>query len=264
VNKQVGITGAAGRVGTILTGGLSAKYSLTLIDKRQPQELIPHGCRFVNVDLSVAEDINGTFSGLDAVVHLAANANPQAPWESVLANNIVATYNVFEEAHRAGVRKIVFASTNHVQRGYVMVGSSSVADDLSIVEKNGLIKTTDPPAPDSLYGVSKLFGEDLGRYYSRLFGIQFVALRIGSVSPEHIPVTAMQNDKYIRDHFLAMFLSKKDLVDVFDKALQAPKSCITAYAVSNNNTPVFDLTSTGEELNFHPADSSADFYKNIV
>ena len=258
--KRVGITGAAGHVGTILTGGLSAKYVLTLFDIRQTQELTPHGCRFVKIDLSKVEEVNGIFSGLDAVIHLAANASPQAPWESVLANNIVATYNVFEEAHRAGVRKIVFASTNHVQRGNIMVGSSPVADNLSYIEKNGLRKTTDPPAPDSLYGVSKLFGEDLGRYYSRLFGIQFVALRIGSVSLEQIPIKAIQSDKYVRDHFLAMFLSKKDLVEVFDKAIQAQKDCIIAYAVSDNSTRIFDMASTSKELNFYPADNSADYY----
>jgi NAD+ dependent glucose-6-phosphate dehydrogenase len=264
VIKQVGITGAAGRVGTILTEGLSSRYTLTLFDIRETKEEIPSGCRFVKVDLSRAEDVNGIFPGLDAIIHLAANANPQATWESVLANNIVATYNVFEEAHRAGIDKIVFASTNHVQHGYVMVGSSPVADDLSYVEKNGLIKTTDPLSPDSLYGVSKLFGEDLGRYYAQLFGMQFVALRIGSVSPEHIPAKAMQNEKYIRDHYLAMFLSKKDLVEAFDKALQAQKDCLIAFAVSDNSTRVFDLTSTREELNFQPADNSADFYKDII
>jgi nucleoside-diphosphate-sugar epimerase len=92
--KRVGITGAAGHIGAALVEGLRDKYILTLFDWREMREP-EDGSRFVRVDLSQREQISGMFEGLDAVVHLAADASPQATWESVLANNIVATYNVY-------------------------------------------------------------------------------------------------------------------------------------------------------------------------
>lgn len=255
---KVGITGAAGRIGRALAEGLSARYVFTLFDiKEIPDEVSP-ASKKVRLDLSRAEEVRGIFEGLDAVIHLAANASPQAPWESVLANNITATYNVYEEAHRAGVGKVVFASTNHTQHGYTMVGNT-MTDDLSYVEKNGPIRIADPPAPDSLYGVSKLFGEDLGRYYSRLFGMRFVALRIGWFAPENVPADMKKLEKPLRDHFLVMYLSKRDLVEAFDRALQAEADCLVAYAVSDNTTRVFDLTETKSSLGFLPQDDSRLF-----
>jgi len=86
------------------------------------------------------------FQGLDAVIHLAAASSSLADWESVLQQNIITTYNVFEEARRAGVSKIVFASTNHTQHAYTML-TNTLNEDLSYVKKHGLVKLSDPPAP---------------------------------------------------------------------------------------------------------------------
>ena len=110
---QVGITGAAGRIGSVLTANLADKYKLTLFyRKHEPARTF--GLKLVQADLLDEEQVEGIFDGLDAVIHLAANGSPRAPWESILTNNIIATRNVYEEARRAGVSKIVFASTNHV------------------------------------------------------------------------------------------------------------------------------------------------------
>lgn len=143
------------------------------------------------------------------------------------------------------------------------MADSPVTDDLAYIEQNGPIKTTDPPAPDSLYGVSKLFGEDLGRYYSRMFGMQFIALRIGSAAPDRLPLKAMRENKLLRDHFLGMFLSKRDLVQAFDKALQVRTDYLVAYAVSNNSTRIFDLTETKRRMGYIPVDDSEDHFKDV-
>jgi NAD+ dependent glucose-6-phosphate dehydrogenase len=257
VIKKVGITGAGGLIGVDLSQGLSEKYKLTLFYRKTKPD-ISLKLKTVQADLSDEKQIKGIFDGLDAIVHLAASANTQSPWDEVLNNNIIATYNVYEEARRAGVSKIVFASSNHTQHAYTM-GKTTLSEDLSYVKKHGLVKLDDPPAPDSLYGVSKLFGEDLGRYYSRFYGIKFVCLRIGTAFGVHWTGLMMKGDKPTRDHLRALYLSKRDLIDIFDKALQIDADYIVAYAVSDNKPAVFDLTETRKKLGFNPNDNSQTY-----
>lgn len=253
---QVGITGAAGHIGKTLIEGLSERYELTLfIRETKPDTSLR--LRTVKADLSKVEEVKGIFEGLDAIIHLAANPNVHAPWGSVLTNNIVATYNVLEEARRAGVIKFVFASTNHVQYGYA-IGETPTTFDTSYVERNGLIKLTDPPAPDSLYGVSKLFGEDLGRYYARIFNIQFVALRIGAAASKNEP--PIRGEKAHEVSSRAMFLSERDCVEAFTKALEVNVDYLVAYAISNNKERIFDLTETKRKLGFHPKDRAEAYF----
>ncbi len=255
--KKVGITGAGGLIGVDLSHGLAEKYELTLF-YRKTKPCISSKSKTVQADLSDEKQVKGIFNGLDAIVHLAAAANTQSPWDEVLKNNIIATYNVYEEARRAGVAKIVFASTNHTQHAYTM-GKTTLSEELSYVKKHGLVKLNDPPAPDSLYGVSKLFGEDLGRYYSRFYGIKFVCLRIGTAFGVQWTELMRKGDKPTQDHLRALYLSQKDLIDIFDKALQIDTDFIVAYAVSDNEPAVFDLTETREKLGFNPKDNSQTF-----
>ena len=181
-NLRVGITGAAGDIGTTLREGLSDRYSLVLYDLKEI-EREPNRLPTRIVDLSDTVEIQGEFNGLDVVIHLAAERAPRTAWEPVLRHNISATYNVFNEAVRAGVRKIVFATTNHTQHGHTM---GSVPDSLnrSFYAEQRLLKLDDPPHPDSLYAVSKLFGENIGRYMVTTENIHFVGLRIGWLVPE--------------------------------------------------------------------------------
>ena len=172
-------------------------------------------------------------------------------------NNILATYNVFEEARRAGVAKVVFASTNHTQHGETM---KSTPETLNLDFYNGgrLLTLQDPPNPDSLYATSKLFGENLGRHYAREFGIHVAALRIGWTLPKDNPtsMTGTPAEDYLR----AMFLSKRDCITVFDLALKTDKQFVLAYAISNNDKRVFDLEETREVLGFSPEDNAEDYF----
>jgi NAD+ dependent glucose-6-phosphate dehydrogenase len=145
---KVGITGAGGRIGRNLTEGLTDKYELTLII-RNSQPDTSRNLKIVKADLSKEEEVKGIFEGLDAVIHLAANASPLAPWESILQDNIVATYNVLEEVRRAGVKRVIFASTNHVQDAFAMTREIPFTSDPPFTKSGRLIKPSDPPAPDS-------------------------------------------------------------------------------------------------------------------
>ncbi len=256
--RKVGITGAGGRIGIDLTAGLADKYQLTLFYRNtKPDNSL--GLKMVQADLSDEKQVKGIFAGLDAIIHLAASSSVQSSWESVLNHNIIATYNVYEEARNAAISKIVFASTNHTQRAYIM-DESATTEDLSYVQKRGLIKLNDPSAPDSLYGVSKLFGEDLGRYYSRFFGMKFVSLRIGSAASSFVPEQIKRSDKSAKDHIRVMYLSQRDLIDITDKALQIDTDYLVAYAVSDNKPAVFDLTETKSNLGFNPRDNSQKYF----
>jgi len=258
MGKKVGITGAAGHIGTTLVEGFGDRYELTLFyHRKEIGEELARRHTTAKVDFSRAEESNGTFEGLDAVVHLAADAVTEASWESVLHNNIIATYNVFEEARRAGVGKIVFASTNHTQHDYV--GKTPLTLDRFFVPAMGYIKLNDPPAPDSYYGISKLFGENMGWYYSRRHGIQFVSLRIGSTFPQDDPSIWKGTDR--EGHARAMFLSKRDCVQAFVRALEVNADFLLAYAISNNDRRVFDLSETKEKLGFYPHDNAEDYFK---
>ncbi|MGP8080676.1 MAG: NAD-dependent epimerase/dehydratase family protein [Dehalococcoidales bacterium] len=258
---KVGITGAGGLIGIDLTEGLAEKYQLTLFyhnTKPTTARKLP----VVQADLSDEKQVKGIFEGLDAVIHLAAASSSLSSWENVLTQNIITTYNVFEEVRRAGVAKVVFASTNHTQHAYTMK-TNTLDEDLTYVKKHGLIKLDDPPAPDSFYGVSKLFGEDLGRYYSRFYGIKVVSLRIGWAECEKMKIQIQSSDSAIKDHVRVMYLSKRDLIDITDRALQIDTDYLNAYAVSDNKPAVFDLTETRKNLGFNPEDNAKDWEANL-
>ncbi len=258
---KVGITGAGGRIGRTLTEGLADKYELTLFI-RNTQPDTARNLKIIKADLSKEEEVKGIFEGLDAVIHLAAKASMQTPWESALQGNIVGTYNVLEEARRAGVKRVVFASTNHVQNGYAMKESPGSLDP-AFTESGRLIKLSDPPAPDSYYGVSKLFGEDLGRYYSRLHGLEFVSVRIGWAAPKTLPLTHMQRGKDAEMHLRALFFSQRDSIDLFMKTLEVEADFLVVYGVSNTRNPIFDLTETKKILGYNPRDNEEEYFQRV-
>jgi nucleoside-diphosphate-sugar epimerase len=238
---RVGITGAAGHIGTIVSQGLPDHYRLTLFCyRREVRPELARRFKTVKVDFSQAEEVAGTFEGLDAVIHLAADPLSEAPWDSILPNNIIATYHVMEEARRAGVLKVVFASTNHTQHDYV--GRTPLTLDRFYVRTMGYIREDDPPAPDSFYGIAKLFGENLGWYYSRNFGL------------------SIWKGTDREDHTRAMFLSQRDCVQAFTRALEVNTDYLVTYAISNNDRRVFDLATAKEKLGFQPQDNAEDYF----
>jgi len=241
--KKVGITGALGNIGTTLSKGLGEKYGLILYDLRDTKPL--GGARFVQIDFAEKEKLSGAFDGLDALIHLAGNPHPDAPRSLTMRNNFLATSLVFEEARAAGVKKIVFASSNFYHEG-------SVAQALQ-GELGHLITLDMPPTPISLYGESKVYAESLGRHLAYL-GMQFVALRIGWTVPQDNPAL------YGGDYMRAVFCSKRDLVQAFDKALEVNTDFLAAFAISNNSRPVFDLSETKKRLGFSPQDDAEKYF----
>ncbi len=236
--KRVLITGAAGRIGSSLAEFLKDRYDLRLhyhrtIPERPPVDDI------VIADISKFVEIAPAMRGMDAVVHLAADPSTRASWESVLERNIIGTYNVFEAARQAGVPKIVFASTNHVMGMYDR-------------DRQWPVYSHQPMRPDSLYGVSKAFGEVLARYYVDQYGLSIICLRIGWFLP-----------KPINDIALWMWLSPRDCAQIVWRAIESPLRYGVFYAISRNSRRHWDITDAIELLGYRPEDDAEEYAAEI-
>jgi NAD+ dependent glucose-6-phosphate dehydrogenase len=239
---RVGITGAAGNLGTTLVQGLQSKFDLKLFDRKSP--LHSKGLECKTLDLADPTQLSGAFLGLDVLLHLAGNPSPAARREDTVRNNYVATSLVFDQAQKDGVKKIVFASSNFYHQ----------RDIASALRSGGKqrIRLDDSPSPDCAYGESKVYGEHLGFHYSCL-GLAFVALRIGWSVPEDNPTP------YSSPYMRAMFCSKRDLTRSFERAALSTQKFLTAFAISDNDEKVFDLAQTQLNLGFQPMDNSANY-----
>ncbi len=252
-NMNLLITGSNGLIGTTLAKAFSGKFNITGLDVTQaPAEST------VPTTVADGSDFGAmlpAFTGIEAVVHLAANAPVETPWSDVLKNNIAATHNVYEAARQSGVRRIVFASSNHA------VGLFENDEPYkSIVAGNygglapGEFKRVDhtvPVRPDSDYGISKVFGEATGRYYSERFGLEVACLRIGTVNRHNSPVQSVRQ--------MATWLSHRDLAQLVERSLTAPLSFDIFYGVSNNTWRFWDIQHAADEIGYTPVDDAEDW-----
>ena len=158
------LTGAAGGLGRELRRRLPAHCEILRVsDLADLGPAAPHE-ETQPVDLGDAGAVLALLADVDAVVHMGGVSTEQ-PWEAILPANIVGAYNLYEAARRQGVRRVVFASSNHVTGFY---------------RQDEVIPAGAPPRPDGLYGLSKAFGEDLAQLYFDRHAIETVSLRIGS------------------------------------------------------------------------------------
>jgi len=237
VSGRVLVTGAAGTIGSMLRTGLpSAGWRLRLLDTAA---LGPPGDgeELVQADVRDTAALPAAMTDVDAVVHLAGIPT-EAPFADLLAVNIEGTYNVFDAARRAGVRRIVFASSNHA------VGFTPRAE---------LVGIDVPPRPDTYYGVSKVLGEALGRLSVDRYGMQFAALRIGTC-----------RDRPVARRHLATWLSPGDMVRLADACLSAPDlTYAVVYGISANTRRWWDL-GPGRELGYSPQDDAERYAAEVL
>ncbi|HYO30696.1 MAG TPA: NAD(P)-dependent oxidoreductase [Thermomicrobiales bacterium] len=233
--KRVLITGAGGRIGRDLGERLKERYDLRLMYHHTVPEAPPSE-DWLTAETTDMDAVSKAMAGVDAVVHLAGEPSPRASWEEVLDANIVGTRTILEAAHRAGVERVVFASTNHVMGMYDRDRAWPIYADL-------------PVRPDSLYGVSKAFGETLGRFYADQHGLRVVCLRIGWFLDE-------PNDEISR----WMWLSPRDCAQVVWRAIEADVRFGIYYAISANGGRHWDITDTIEVLGYRPEDDAERFF----
>jgi dTDP-4-dehydrorhamnose reductase len=238
------ITGASGVIGKVLITALADTFNIFGVDR----DVTSPSNRLFKAELSEYEQVAHlirNISPLQLIVHLAADSRGSAPWESVFKNNIIVTKNVYEAAREASVRRVVFASSNHVTGGY-----EGVPPTLHKQLAPTMIKIADPIRPDSDYGVSKAFGEAVARQYYELYGIESICLRIGTVLADDNPT---KDDRYLKT-----WLSHRDLVQLVKKCLLSNNVTFGIYyGVSNNRGRFWDISNAKEELGFWPEDDAS-------
>lgn len=247
--RKVLVTGVAGRIGSIVCARLADRYDLTGLD-RAAVDGVPSRV----ADLADFEAMRPAFDDQDTVVHLGAEPSSYAPWDVILRNNIVGAYNVMEASREAGVRRVVFASTNHVV-GYVPEKEApyrSIYDDmLDDLPAEIPMVTAERHRPDGYYAISKSFGEQMGSYYYDEHGISFIALRIGGVNHEDEPSTMGPLGR-------SLYLSHRDAAHLIERSIEAPASVgfAVVYGVSSNRLRFHDIETAERLIGYRPQDDA--------
>lgn len=247
--KRVLVTGMSGLIGSALYRILGDKYEWTALNRRQTP-----GVPTVQADIADLEVIRPAFEGIDTVVHLAAVAQVDAPWESILTPNIIGTYNVFEAARQAGVKRVIFASSGATVAGLHREEPFKALVEGRYSEVGGswpMVTHESMPRPLGLYGVSKVFGEVLARHFADTSPMSMICLRIGWVGEKDRPETPA--------HF-ANWCSQRDIVQMIDRSIQAPESLRydIFFVTSNNRWRYRDLEHGRSVLGYVPEDNAED------
>lgn len=252
---QVLVTGSSGLIGGVVIRALGATYDFTGLDLGKPASA--PDILTTTADVSNFAAIRPAFDGMDAVVHLAADPNMHGAWETMLPNNIVATYNVFEAARQAGVKRIVFASSNHavgmfeLDEPYVRIRQGDYAglDPAAIPQVDNTVRIR----PDGYYGISKAFGEAMGAYYAENFGLSVLCLRIGTVNSHDNPTHDIRH--------MATWLSHRDLAQLVDCCLAVESLPFDIfYGVSGNTWRWWDVAHAERVLGYRPQDNAASYH----
>ncbi|WP_414450078.1 NAD-dependent epimerase/dehydratase family protein [Burkholderia sp. 22PA0099] len=230
--RRLLLTGAAGNLGRQLRAALGDWADIVRVTDIAPLGETAAHEEAVVADLADRAAVNALVDGVDAIVHLGG-ISVDAPFDALIEANIRGVYNLYAAAHQFGVRRIVYASSNHV------VGFHPVTE---------VVDVDSPARPDSLYGVTKCFGESLSRYYFDRFGLETVCLRIGS------SFEAPRNPR-----MLVTFLSFRDFIELVRCSLMTNRvGHAIVYGVSDNRTKWID-NAKAAFLGYRPQDSSTPF-----
>ena len=230
--KRVLITGAAGAIGAVLRQGLAGRYPILRLSDRNDLGTAAVGEELALADLQDLAAVSNAAKDCDAIVHLGGIPE-EADWASIHGANFIGTYNIYEAARLQRVKRVVFASSNHVVGFY---------------RRTRKIAQHEPMRPDTRYGLSKACGEMIARLYADKYGIESVCLRIGSFRPEPL-------DR----RMLSTWISPRDTVHLVDCALSAPAITYeVVYGVSNNDRNWW-LNPGADRIGFKPQDNAESF-----
>ena len=240
MKRSVLITGAAGRIGSFITAQWVGRYELTLTDVRPAQATFSFP--FHQTNLTDFDTVRGLVEGIDTVVHLGADPRMDATWDSLLPNNVISTYNVFEAAHQARCRRVVFASSVNAVLGYPL---------------DKQVHTDMPTRSVNLYGATKVWGEGLASSYAASTGLSCICLRFGWV---------IDRDSPMIKHGHPLFdtaLTYHDLTLLVGAAIEADDDLNYAvfHGVSNNRWKRLDISDARTAIGYDPQDDAFELAK---
>lgn len=231
------ITGAAGGVGTLLRPLLARPdRTLRLLDVAELPDT-GDGAELVRASITDLPAMTAACADVDAILHLGGLSTEHG-WPDILSVNIDGTYKVFEAAHRAGVPRVVFASTNHTV-GFHPRDGREAPDYLF-------------PRPDTYYGVSKVAGEALGSLYHDRYGLDVIAIRIGAWF-----------ERPRDERMLAIWLSPDDGARLLEAAISVPSPGFrVVWGASANTRGIFSLAEA-RAIGYEPRDDSEAFADGV-
>lgn len=233
--KTVLVTGAAGNIGSYFAAHAHRRYKLVLMEREG--EDVSQITSFGKVIFGDVRDLlfmQKACRGVDTVLHLAADPSPSADWETLKEINIGGTYNTMVAAKAAGVRRVIFASSIHAVSGY---------------PADYQVHTEEAVNPGDLYGVSKCFGESLGRYMAEQEGLSVICLRIGAFQPHSSAVAASGVG------LLDAWVSQRDLHQLIERCIDDQRLKFAIFhALSDNRFKRLDITDARELVGYDPQD----------
>jgi uronate dehydrogenase len=236
LHQRLLLTGAAGGLGQVLRRRLRENCDILRLSDIADLGAAAEGEEVVQANLADAAAVEAMVAGVDAVVHLGGYS-VEGPFQPIFQANIIGAYNLYEAVRKHGVKRVVFASSNHVV-GFYRQGET--------------IDAAQPPRPDGIYGLSKAFGEDLSRLYYDRYGIETACLRIGSSYPE-------PKDR----RMLATWLSYGDLHRLVTACLTTPVLGHTiVFGMSDNPVTWWD-NRLARHVGYRPQDSSEGFREAV-
>ena len=245
--NRILITGSSGNLGSKLASHLKDRSELTLIDR-----VAAAGATMAELN-HWDEKWTSLFKGAGAVVHLAGNPVAFDPWNDLLEPNVDAVLNVFEAAAQNNVKRVVFASSNHVMGGYQHPSDGSIRED-SLPNPGATYVVDKIERSSAAYGATKLFGERIGKHFAEVRGLEVVCVRIGWVwkgrnLPSELPAER-------GDWFRNMWLSDRDFLQLMECCLSAelPERYALVNGMSANSGMRWDLTVARELLGYSPQD----------
>jgi uronate dehydrogenase len=229
--RKILLTGAAGDVGSRLRPMLAARYErVVLSDRAEPQDLASNEI-FRGGDLADAQAMAAACDGVEGIVHLGGQP-VEAEWPVIDASNVQGLMTLMQAAHRAGVGRFVFASSNHA---------------IGMYPRNRRIGVADPPRPDGFYGVSKVLGEAVCALYADKHGMRCLSIRIGNVADR--PADARR---------LSIWIHPEDLMQLVAIGLEHPDlHNAVVFGASDNALSWWD-NSPAFRLGYRPAHRAED------
>lgn len=244
--KRVLVTGATGNIGSYFCEHNADRYELRMLIHREPDnrsELEKLG-EVVIGDITDLDQFKNAATGVDTILHLAGDPQPNAEWASLLPLNIVGTYNAFAAARFRGVKRVIYASSIHAVSGY--------PEDVQV-------KPSDPVNPGDLYGVSKCFGEALARYMAEQEGLSAIALRIGGFQPRS------EAEKETGVTMLDAWVSRRDLEQLIRLCIDAEGIQFAIFnGLSDNRFKRLDITNARELLGYAPQDDTTEIHPELA